>query len=217
MRMANSNDSSASKISRTTWRNVLLVVGMFGFAFALVPLYQVFCDITGLNGRTSNLVEEASQIDEVEVDLSRQVRVQFDATNHIDMPWAFRPNVPQMEIHPGEIHTTTYHAKNPTAKPMVAQIIPSVSPNNAASYLRKIECFCFEEQTLEPGESVDMPVRFYVHKALPADVTTLTLSYTIFDITPAEDQKDLDAYTKKGGEEQDHSAHDQGDHDQSAY
>ena len=214
MRMDNkrSTSSSTSKIGRTTWRNILLVVGMFGFAFALVPLYQVFCDITGLNGRTSNLVEEASQIDEVEVDLTRQVRVQFDATNHIDMPWEFRPNLAQMEIHPGEIHTATYHAQNPTNKPMVAQIIPSVSPNSAASYLRKIECFCFEEQTLQPGEAADMPVRFYVHRALPKDVSTLTLSYTIFDITPAGDQEDTDADTKNKEKGQDQGAHDQSDH-----
>ena len=190
-------NSNQKAVGRTMLRNLLLVFCMFGFAFALVPLYRVFCDITGLNGRSTNL-ERATvtdNVDEIKADLTRLVRVQFDATNNIGMPWEFEPKTEELQLHPGKIYTAHYHVRNPTGLPMVAQMVPSVSPGRAASYLRKMECFCFEEQTLQPGESVELPVRFYVHRALPADVTTLTLSYTIFDITPEGDQSALSAYS----------------------
>ena len=182
-------DVSRLKIRKTTLRSLLLIGGMFAFAFALVPLYNVFCDITGLNGRSESLNQAAKQVDEIEVDLSRQVRLQFLATNHRGMPWEFRPNRADIVVHPGEIHTITYYAGNPTTHFMTAQAIPSVSPGQAASYLRKLECFCFNEQTLAAGGKMDMPVRFYVHKALPTDINTLTLSYTLFDITKEGDEE----------------------------
>ena len=190
-------NSDKKAVGRTMLRNLLLVFCMFGFAFALVPLYRVFCDITGLNGRNTNL-ERATvtdNVDKIEADLTRLVRVQFDATNNIGMPWEFEPQARELQLHPGKLYTAYYHARNPTELPMIAQMVPSVSPGRAASYLRKTECFCFEEQVLQPGESVEMPVRFYVHRALPADVTTLTLSYTIFDVTPEEGQPALTAYS----------------------
>ncbi len=183
-------DSRSDKVRRTTGRSLLLVAGMFAFAFALVPLYNIFCEVTGLNGKSSRLVTRSfEQIDEPQIDASRQLTIQFLATSNKNMAWKFSPNQAEMTIHPGEIHTTSYHAENPTNYPMRAQAVPSVSPVQAASYLRKIECFCFESQFLAAGDSVDMPVRFYVHQALPADINTITLSYTMFDITRGEEVK----------------------------
>ena len=190
-----------SEVRRTTLRYLLLIVGMFAFAFALVPLYDVLCDITGLNGRSSRLTETVRQIDEIEIDESRFVRVQFLATNNKGMPWKFHPNEQERLVHPGEIHTVTYYAANPTTRFMTAQAIPSVSPGQAASYLRKLECFCFNEQSLAAGDSMDMPVRFFVHKALPPDITTITLSYTMFDISAEKKDKGGHDMNKEGAEE----------------
>lgn len=171
-------------------RSLAIIGAMFAFAFALVPLYNVFCDITGLNGKNSRLVtRSAEQIDRPQIDKSRQLSIQFVATSNKNMAWRFYPNQAEMEIHPGEIYTTSYHAVNPTTYPMRAQAVPSVSPPQAASYLRKLECFCFQSQFLSTGESMDMPVRFYVHRALPADINSITLSYTMFDITDGEEME----------------------------
>lgn len=157
-----------------------VVVGMFFFGFALVPLYDLFCDVTGLNGKTnSEAFIPAEQI----VDTSRTVKVQFVATNNENMPWDFKPNVFEIEVHPGEEKEATFFAQNPLGRQMTAQAVPSVSPGKAATYFHKTECFCFEQQTLEAGESIDMPLRFIVDRDLPKGVHTITLSYTIFDIT----------------------------------
>jgi cytochrome c oxidase assembly protein subunit 11 len=159
---------------------VLAVVGMFGFGFALVPMYDVFCEWTGLNGKTGGRVEySATQ----EINKDRVVTVQFTASNNAAMSWSFEPMVHQVEVHPGELTEIRYFARNPGTSRMVAQAVPSVSPLKAADYLRKTECFCFTQQVLEAGESIEMPVLFYVDPALPADVSKLTLSYTLFDVT----------------------------------
>lgn len=159
----------------------LAVVGMFGFGFALVPLYDVFCEWTGLNGKTGGRVEySATQ----EINQERVVTVQFTASNNAGMSWTFEPMQHQVEVHPGELTEIRYFARNPSASRMVAQAVPSVSPLKAADYLRKTECFCFTQQVLEAGESIEMPVFFYIDPALPADVSKLTLSYTLFDVTP---------------------------------
>ena len=205
-------------IKKTLIRSGILLVSMFAFAFALVPLYEVFCEVTGLNGKSSNLVEEASQnsIDEIVVDTSREVRVQFVANNNKHMPWDFAPVVDEVYLNPGKIQTFIFKAKNRTGKDMVAQAVPSVSPNVAASYLRKIECFCFDTQALRAGESVDMPVRLYVHSALPKDITTLTLAYSLFDVTPDDgvDFEELDGHYDDGHTHDDDDAHgDDGDDD----
>lgn len=158
----------------------LVVVGMFGFGFALVPIYDVFCEWTGLNGKTGGRVEySASQ----EINVERLVTVQFTASNNASMNWTFEPMVHQVEVHPGELTEIRYFARNPGTTRMVGQAVPSVSPLKAADYLRKTECFCFTQQVLEAGEAIEMPVLFYVDPALPADVSKLTLSYTLFDVT----------------------------------
>ncbi len=159
---------------------LFVVIAMFGFGFALVPLYDVFCDITGLNGKTAGVytATEAGKIDK-----DRLVTVQFMANNNDGMTWEFRPTQRSVKVHPGELNSVTFFAGNPTGKTMVAQAVPSVSPFQVADYLHKTECFCFEQQQLEAHQEVEMPLRFIIDSELPENVNTLTLSYTLFDIT----------------------------------
>ncbi len=154
---------------------------MFGFGFLLVPLYDVFCDVTGLNGKLQNTgaLTEVYPVNE-----QRQVRVQFLAVNNEAMPWRLKPALSEMLVHPGEMTQTAFMAFNPTNQHMVAQAIPSVSPSAAAEYLHKVNCFCFEQQPLSAGEEREMPLVFMVDDKLPEFITTVTLSYTLFDITP---------------------------------
>ncbi len=148
-------------------------VAMFAFVFVvMVPLYNVLCDALGINGKTSS---EAYISVSAEVDESRSIKVQFIATNNDGMPWAFSPQVTEMLVHPGAANDTVFFAANPTVNAMVAQAIPSVSPSRAAEYFHKTECFCFGE--------VEMPLQFIVDQDLPADIKTITLSYTLFDVT----------------------------------
>jgi cytochrome c oxidase assembly protein subunit 11 len=176
----NEESMPVSTIRKTVLRMVLVVGGMFCFGFALVPLYDVFCRVTGLNGKTSG---EAYQPVDVKIDTSRTVRVQFVATNNDGMSWKFGPRDTELVVHPGEPKSTMYFAMNPEQRQMVAQAIPSISPARAAEYFHKTECFCFNQQTLEPGQQIDMPMRFIVDQDLPKDVHTITLTYTLFDVT----------------------------------
>ena len=159
-------------------RLLLVVAGMFGFGFAMVPLYSVLCDITGLNGKTGGRVAIASS---VEPDLDRTVTVEFVANVNQSMPWEFKPVVAQMEVHPGKMYRTSFHAKNRTDQIMVGQAIPSVTPGLAAQHFKKTECFCFTEQQFQAGEGRDMPLLFMVDPELPEDIGVVTLSYTFFD------------------------------------
>lgn len=160
-------------------RLMLLVVVMFASGFALVPIYDVMCKAFGINGKTSGQYAGEQQV----VDENRQVKVQFMATNSADMVWEFRPVSADVVVHPGAVSEMTFIARNPTDKPMTAQAIPSVSPSEAAAYFHKTACFCFNQQVLQPGERVEMKVRFIVDRDLPKDVYHLTLGYTLFDIT----------------------------------
>ena len=168
------------KTKKLVSKLVIIVVSMFGFGFAMVPLYDVFCDITGLNGKTAN---EAAQANEAGVDISREIKVQFISKAAKDMPWQFRPEVAEISVQPGETKIIKFYAKNESSVKMVGQSVPSVAPGRAASYFKKVACFCFEQQTLEGQEEVWMPLKFYIDADIPSDVTTLTLSYTLFDIT----------------------------------
>ncbi|MFP6847853.1 MAG: cytochrome c oxidase assembly protein [Pseudomonas sp.] len=163
---------------RLVIRLCLVVVGMFGFGFALVPIYDVMCQAFGINGKTAGAYEGSQAVDE-----QRQVRVQFLATNAADMVWEFRPVADEVTVHPGNSTQMLFIAQNPTDKPMTAQAIPSVAPSKAAAFFHKTECFCFTQQVLQPGERIEMPVRFIVDRDLPADVRHLTLAYTLFDVT----------------------------------
>lgn len=160
---------------------LLGAVCMFGFGFALVPLYDVFCDITGLNGKTGGRYDYEAV--DVVVNEERLVTIQFRAMNNANMSWQFEPMVNQVQVHPGELTEVMFYARNPGAREMVGQAVPSVSPFKAADYLHKTECFCFNQQTLAAGESIDMPLMFFIDQDIPEDVTKLTLSYTLFDVT----------------------------------
>lgn len=159
-------------------RLLLLVLVMFGFGFALVPIYEVMCQAFGINGKTAGAYQGEQTVDE-----ARQVRVQFLATNAAGMVWEFQPQADEVAVHPGAVSEMRFVAFNPTDKPMTAQAIPSVAPSKAAAFFHKTECFCFTQQVLQPGERIEMPVRFIVDRDLPADVRHLTLAYTLFDIT----------------------------------
>lgn len=154
------------------------VVGMFAFGFALVPLYDVFCDITGINGKTSGRYESTATS---AADMKRTVKVQFLAQNGPDMPWIFRPVAHSVEVHPGEPTTMNFYAENPTDQDMVAQAVPSLSPSEGTLYFHKTECFCFNQQPLAAGQSTEMPLVFIVDADLPDYITKLTLSYTLYD------------------------------------
>ncbi|MDX1654641.1 MAG: cytochrome c oxidase assembly protein [Candidatus Competibacteraceae bacterium] len=169
---------------RLLGRLLLVVVGMFGFGFALVPLYDVFCDITGLNGKTANVAVSRTTTDPV--DRERLVTVQFLANINQSAPWEFRPQVRTMRVHPGEFYQTSFYAQNLTDRPMVGQAIPSVAPGLAAGHFHKVECFCFNRQPFEAGEGRDMPLAFRIDPDLDPDISTITLSYTFFRL-PEQD------------------------------
>ena len=163
---------------RLVKRLMLVILGMFGFVFALVPLYSVFCDITGLNGKVENVRAEVAQ---VEPDLTRTVTVEFVASVNESMPWDFKPGVARMMVHPGKTYQTSFYARNLTNVEMTGQAIPSITPGVAASHFKKTECFCFTQQTFKAGEGRDMPLVFMVDPDLPEDIHELTLAYTFFD------------------------------------
>lgn len=160
----------------------LAVVGMFGFGFALVPLYDVLCDITGINGKNSAMLTESSKID-YGVDAQRTVTVQFVTTVNQGMPWAFEAVDQKVRVHPGELTTVRFRARNESGRDMIGQAVPSVRPSDAAGYLRKTECFCFSRQPLAANEARTMPMRFVIDPELPDYVETVNLSYTFFDAT----------------------------------
>ena len=165
---------------KTVKKLVLIVFAMFGFGFALVPLYDVFCDITGLNGKTA---DTAATYTADGVDETRTVKVQFISRMAKGIPWQFEPMVNEVEVHPGEMKLVKFYAKNESVRDIIGQAVPSVSPGQAALYFQKIECFCFNQQPLKGKEEVEMALQFYVDPELPEHISTLTLSYTLYDIT----------------------------------
>lgn len=172
---------SANPVFDTVTKLVAVAVLMFAFVFVvMVPLYDVLCDALGINGKTSG---EAYTAVDAQVDLSREITVQFMTQNNEGMPWEFAPSVTAMKIHPGGVNDTVFLARNPLPDAMVAQAIPSVSPARAAEFFHKTECFCFIQQPLDGKSDVQMPLQFIVDQDLPSDIKTITLSYTIFDVT----------------------------------
>ena len=170
--------SDNTDTSRLVRRLLLVAVAMFGFGFALVPLYDVMCQAFGINGKTAGAWQGRQA-----VDAGRAARVQFLATNPAALTWEFAPQQDELVVHPGAVNQMLFVAHNPTQQPMTAQAVPSVAPSKAAAFFHKTECFCFTQQVLQPGERIEMPVRFIVDRDLPADVQHLTLGYTLFDIT----------------------------------
>lgn len=160
---------------------------MFGFSFAMVPLYSVICRVTGISTSVpvSELTTQTYAASKGE-DLSREIKVQFVVVNNKGLPWDFFPKEKEMIIHPGESIKTFFHAKNTTGQTMTVQAIPSMTPTESISHFHKIQCFCFNQQTLKSGESKDMSLIFNVDKELPKDIHVITLAYTLFDVTPSK-------------------------------
>lgn len=187
---AKENEKQDAKVNtnkRVISRLMFIVVGMFGFGFALVPIYDVFCDITGLNGKTKGQ-QSPSQV--VKVDESREVKVEFVASLNEEMPWEFTPATKFVKVNPGKPTRIDYVARNKTNKDIIGQAVPSVAPGVGAPYFNKTECFCFTEQLLKAGEEKHMPVVFMIDPNLPEDINVLTLSYTFF-IKPGSENNSL--------------------------
>jgi cytochrome c oxidase assembly protein subunit 11 len=172
-----------TKLVRTL---LFVVVGMFGFGYALVPLYDVLCDITGINGKVESAAAKETTY---EVDKNREITVEFMTALNEATPMVFRSEIKKMKIHPGEYYTVNFFAENKTDKVMVAQAIPSISPGPAAEYFKKTQCFCFTVQTFKAHEGKTMPVRFVVDPKLPEKYKIITLAYTFFDNTETSVKK----------------------------
>ena len=158
---------------------LVIAILMFGFGYALVPIYKKICEITGINVLTTQEVKEKT-VKNTQIDKSRIITVEFDA--NAQGPWRFRPTVNSMQLHPGEMAQIVYEVVNTQTRSIDAQAIPSYAPQQAAAHFNKVECFCFKQQTLGPNEAKQMPVVFYIDPALPKNIKTITLSYTFFEV-----------------------------------
>jgi cytochrome c oxidase assembly protein subunit 11 len=172
--------SLETKNRRLLLRLLGAVAGMTLFAFALVPLYDVFCDLTGINGKTGGKTEANANM---QVDASRSISLDFIAIKSEQMAADFKPKTSQMDINPGQVYETEFYVKNRTDKPVVLQAVPSVAPGQVAVFLHKTECFCFNQQPLQPGEEKWLPLRFFLDTEFPEETQELTLQYTLYDIS----------------------------------
>ena len=177
------NSHMEKGVRRTIRQTVLIVLGMCLFVVALVPLYDLFCEITGLNGKTGGpySFDPATS----QPDTSRLIKVNFITNTNAGMSWAFWSEKGGNRVHPGELKEVNFFIKNTTDKVMMGQAIPSLVPVSATQYFHKTECFCFNQQILQPGEEMAMPMRFIVDRDLPKNVQSINLSYALFDITDA--------------------------------
>lgn len=175
-------------VRRTGVKLALVALGMFAFGYALVPLYDVICEVTGLNGKTGRAEATVTTVPDTE----RWVTVEFTGSSQGGLPWEFRPQQSSMRVHPGAVAVAYYLARNSAGETITGQAVPSVAPNKAAVHFKKIECFCFTQQTLKADETRLMPVRFVVGTDLPKDVHTVTLSYAFFN-------SDKDSAARYGG------------------
>ena len=175
--MSGERDARRPDNHRMRLRLSVVALAMFGFGYALVPLYDAICSALGVN----DFVKADTRDANTQVDASRTVIVELDANAH-DLPWRFRPLVRHISVHPGELATVEYEIANVRGTPVTGQAVPSYGPARAATYFRKIECFCFTQQTLAAGETRRVPVAFVIDPKLPKDVSTITLSYTFFEV-----------------------------------
>lgn len=178
--MSKKQQSVEKRNKRTLKMLLIWALAMFGFAFLMVPFYNVICDITGLNGKTSSTA--ATEVPE-RVVADRTVTVEFITQKGDGISGEFSSETTRVKVHPGEITLVHFYASNPTPKDMITQSIPSVTPGEAARYLHKTQCFCFDQQILAAGERKDMPMIFYLDPEIPRHINQFTLSYTIFDVT----------------------------------
>jgi cytochrome c oxidase assembly protein subunit 11 len=161
----------------------VVAVGMFGFAYALVPFYQQICNTTGMR-----YLQKPDEVGNTQVVANRSVTVEFDANIRTDLPWQFKPEQTRMVLHPGQLATVMYDVENVAGHAVVGQAVPSYSPAVAARYFKKLDCFCFKQQTFQAREKRRMPVVFLVDPALPEEVHTITLSYSFFEVAGATRQ-----------------------------
>jgi cytochrome c oxidase assembly protein subunit 11 len=160
-------------------------VVMFGFGFAMVPFYRIVCEALGIN----NLLKPDVVVENTQVDTSRTLTVELDSNLRNNLPWVFTPAERSVRVHPGALTQITYEVRNQSDRPITGQAIPSYGPQLAGRYFKKLECFCFTQQTFAPGETRQMPVVFAIDRELPDDVSTITLSYTFFEV-PGNVKKD---------------------------
>ncbi|WP_444677774.1 cytochrome c oxidase assembly protein [Halomonas sp. E19] len=184
-------------VRRTVWRSVAALVGMFAFAFALVPLYDVFCRVTGINGKVDT---RAQALLHQEVDESRLVTVQFITRNGSGLPWRLEVETRQVRLHPGQTSEVAFTFSNQSNGESWGRAVPSVSPSTATRHVRKSSCFCFEEQRLEAGERLELPLVFQLARDLPPEVNTVTLVYTLYPIEGAKAPLQAGAKRDEGGE-----------------
>jgi cytochrome c oxidase assembly protein subunit 11 len=182
----NTDQGKAALNRRLAWRLSWIVVAGLLFGFAIAPLYNVMCKAIGLNGRADSSATAASK--SMKVDEKRWVTVIFTGNTMPGLSWSFHPTQTSMRVHPGEIKLATYIAKNNAAQDVTGVAVPSITPELASLYFKKIECFCFNQQELKAGASREMPLRFYVSPNLPADVNTVTLSYAFYNSLSKVDQ-----------------------------
>lgn len=182
---------------RTAGRLVLVALAMFGFGYALVPLYDLLCDVTGINGKTQRI--DVTETTKQKIDTERLVKVEFTTQVNTNLPWEFRALQNKISVHPGEITTARFLVKNLTNEVITGQAIPSVAPGKAAKHFKKIECFCFTQQTLQPGEEKEMVVQFVVENKLAPEIRTITLAYTFFN---SDKKKKFGSTGKQSGKQQ---------------
>ncbi len=187
----------SDKKTTTVLRSSFIALAMFGFGYLMVPIYDVFCDLTGLNGSTE-IVSTKQDVD-FAPDLTRTVKVQFVANLNNSMNWTFQPDTFEMEVHPGQRIVTNYTAINHRPDAVIGQAIPSVMPSVASRHFHKVECFCFTNQTFDAKEERQMPVVFVVDPALPDKVEVITLSYTFFDVTETASTTPFNLEVPAGG------------------
>jgi len=159
---------------------VVVAIMMFGFGYALVPVYKKMCEVLGINVLTQKDEMFAERPDNTQIDKSRTIMVELDGNSQ--GPWRFRPTTRSIAVHPGELATVMYEVVNTQSRPVQAQAIPSYAPSSVTPHFKKVECFCFQQQTLQANEARQMPVVFFIDPALPREVKTITLSYTFFEI-----------------------------------
>ncbi|MFQ3787526.1 cytochrome c oxidase assembly protein [Halomonas sp. A29] len=193
------NDMQARQVAvrRTVWRSAAALVGMFAFAFALVPLYDAFCRVTGINGKVDTT---AQALVHDEVDQSRMVTVQFITRNGSGLPWRMDVETRQVRLHPGQTSEVNFSFSNQSGAESWGRAVPSVSPSTATRHVRKASCFCFEEQMLQAGERIELPLVFQLDRDLPPEVNTITLVYTLYPVEGKKVTLQAGVKSDEGGE-----------------
>ncbi|MBS9405574.1 cytochrome c oxidase assembly protein [Halomonas sp. TRM85114] len=198
MTQPNRDEHGANKgVRRTVVRTVAALAGMFAFAFALVPLYDVFCEITGINGKTNG---SAQAVIHEEVDESRMITVQFITRGSSGLPWELDVESRQVRVHPGQTNEVNFTFHNRSDNSNWGRAVPSVSPSSASLHLRKVTCFCFEEQQLQPGERIEAPLVFQLTRDLPPEIKTVTLVYTLYPVANKNEPLQAQVTAGKGDE-----------------